>query len=418
MKIYLTYCSNQSVDYCFWKYFFLVTGIWTEDRYLSLEDEVDYSKTPQLVLIDHEFKSKISEKEYEGIIYCLRGSNKIKRKDIVKSFWYDVSYQRQVLELLFQNGNQKEDLQAWNILLDIFRGDECDAVLGKKLANGLWAASWLLNEINYSEQVSWSEEIAEICEKVMDRLGAVENVVKELWNYQYMQLYCEYLQCVLKKKSEIQCDKDSRNLLKKCCSLAEESGWKPTLSLLAGKISLLIFPERKNAVSYYKDVLAYSGRSDIYYEVGRIYEKVYKDNENALRYYQKAYERDRNNYRAIYKFALSLENRGRWRDAISVYLKIRRIIKQHPVKNYISITDIEYNYKACKRIIYICEERFYDDELLMVYRTILRRFQDNLKWSVNFKRLAGVMFDDKNARKKAKEIKEEINLKIKRDYCK
>lgn len=413
MKIYLTYCANQSVEYCFWKYFFMVTGVWTEDRLLLSEDNVEPSKSPQLVLLDLKSQDKILTNEYKDLIYCIRGREKLDRKDVIQNEWNNDKSHKKVLRFFFEHNKQEYDIQTWYAMLDIFRGKDFFETGSSK---GLWAASWLYHEINYSNSVSWGRDILQICDIAVQRFYEMEYKIRRTWNYQYMRLYCEYLQCAVKKRGKLDYESRARRLLDRCNYFANERGRKPSLDLLTAKICLMIPEKNNDALLHYQSALEYSKRADIYYSIGLIYEKNYKDRKMALLNYQKAYQCDNRNFRAIFKFAMELERRGRWIDAVNVYINVGEIAEKYYFRDQISISQFECDFKSCYRIVQICKRYINDKEMLEENGELLEYLKKNFATFMNFRALMSVLFDKNEGREKFYEMKQELAFKINKTY--
>jgi len=413
MKIYLTYTAEQSVEYCFWKYFFRLTGIWIEDRYLLPGDKIDTFKVPQLVLLDKNSEDKILNREYRNIFYCIENTSELNRRDMIKNNWESGEFQKQVIKALFKDIREYKDIFVWYELLDIFNGEKQSDILKIKPSGGLWAASWFFHEMNILGKSNWDKEISNLCMTAIKELDKKNERVKYSWNYHYMRLYCGYLQCAVNFEKEIERNKKSKLLLNKCNWLAKKRGWEPTLYFLAGKISLLSSVERKNAIYFFENALNYEKSVELYYTIGYVYQHIYQNQERALINYQMAYQYDANAYHAIYQFGLFLEKKRRWIDAISVYDKIRTIVKKFIGVTNIEVMSLEYEYKVCRRVLNICENYINDEEIKKNYQKDLKRIVNIIK-NINLEELMGIMFDNENAEKKLNEIYSELKIEFER----
>lgn len=376
---------------------------------------MDISKTPQIVLLDNKSENKIREKIRYGILYCLKNSSKIQRADVVKSGWKKGEIQKEVLREIFGGKGEEKKLQTWFYLLWVFMGKWQEGSPNCNYRSGIWAASWLYHEINYTNS-RWDEELLDICRNAIKELDNADETIKQTWNYGFMKLYCMYLYSAIKDNGKSECVDSARILLKKCRYFASEKGWKTALSWLAGKIGLFANLQNENTMYFFKDILTYDKNAEIYYEIAHIYEKGYGDMKKALSYYQKSYECDENYYKALYKFGVALEKKERWIEAVSVYNKIQEIIQKVREKNSTSVLTLEYDYKTCRKIVLICEKYITANKIQEIYEKRLQSFSD-ISVYVNFVRLMGAMFEDKEAKKKVQEIMKELEVKIRGSIC-
>lgn len=390
--------------YCFWQFFFRCCGVWVTTEKIGKSWRLDKTKRPQLVLMDKNTQGKY-EDPTPNIVYCVKtlGDLERGRKDLIKiNPWVDMCYG--VVQKLLEGD---ENLNSFIELLDIF-GGEYGLYNREMVKEGLWSAVWLFHEI--AQQAQKKEWDVEISQKADRAISAVQDAKRFSWHHEYMVLYCKYLKCGVCRSSinrMILCEE----LLNQCGNLSRDE-WNPALAFLAGKISLLTPTENKYAVYYFKEINNYEPQADILYELGHVYETAYGEDTLALKYYQKAYQQDRSYYRALYKFAMKLEGMEDWRGAISVYSRIRQIIQKVKLKNAVGIRDLEYEYKSCRRMLFLFGEYLNDLEVEEAFRDHIRDMNQNLDSYVSFKKLFEKMFLKENRKQKEWEVAEVLYQRL------
>lgn len=408
MKVYISYSAMRSVEYCFWKYFFEVCGIWVSEEIITEDWEMDKTKVPQLVIMDKKDETNYLEQS-PRIVYCVRKSANMPRtrKDIVRMEWWKKYYYSVLVELF--RGDR--DLDCLMRLMGIFAG-EINADLKVKTEEGLWSATWLFHELAQSaEKKEWDRQIRDkAMETIETLLNTTEDILKSSY-CQYAILYCKYLQCGV-NRSSINRMNQTKELLIECEKLADKMGWTPALLFLAGKMSLLTSAENKYAVNYFDRIIKYEARADLLYEIGHIYEKAYGNVKRAWEYYQLAYRQEPDYYRALYKLAVKLETEDRWMQAISVYNRVRKIVAKKEKYDSISVRELEYEYKSCKNILRICRRYIDDYELQNSYRLRIRDMNQNTFNYIRLDKLIKKMFLKENQAQKKEEILEELQKKI------
>lgn len=421
IKVYISYSPEMSVPYCFWKYFFQLSGIWVSTEKIATDWMPDVSKSPQLVILDEHDKEKIRNERYHNIVYCVKKTSEeiSDRNDIVKVNWRERSFYNNVLGRLLEGYKEQE---ALFVLLGIFSGTDPAWKLldktNKGRSEGLWGASWLFHEIAQSSEGRWDQEIIQTCYMAIKILDKQKESIRDNWNCRFMKLYCEYMQCRIRDKTLIKRINGCKELLVECNKLARKEGWVPVLCVLTGKVSSLSPTENKYAVSYYSWAVEYEEQAPIYYDIGHIYEKAYGNEEKALQYYKKSYQCNKQYYRAFYKLVISLENKGKWMDAIGGYGKIREMIWSEKVKDSISVREIEYDYKTCKRIMQLCRQNINDISLLDRYQEEIKEMHDHVELYVDYTNLIKAMYHKENYERKCQEINEELRNKLEIECCK
>ena len=386
MRIYISYSAGASVEFCFWKYFFQTCGIWITPKIIKKNWHLDEIQTPHLIILDSSDEDKINSQMYDNVVYCVRKSSKAgqRRKDVIKVVWWNQFY-HDVLNHLFKNNR---NLKEWHILLNIYNGNE-NKVSNEVQQEGLWGANWLFHEMGTSAE-TWDNEIKSTVIKTVRMLQCYKGTMGNFWNYQYMLLYCDYLLCGV-NRSQISQIYTCKELLERCEEFAQEKGWFPILHVLAAKIAVLVPTENKYAVSYLKNAVEYEEQADLLYEIGHVYEKAYGDRAKAMQYYLEANMCDLDYYRAVYKLAIEFENNNRWIMAMEKYKEIQEIIYNMRVGNSISVRELEYEYKTCRRIVQICKKKLEASEMEENYQQRINELIQNPYKSVNFHKLIRVM---------------------------
>lgn len=405
MRVYISYSADASVEYCFWKYFFRSCGIWMTSEVITEEWQLDREKNPHLIILDKEDENKIGKDSCEGVVYCVRKSSKIdkNREDIVKVIWWN-EFHYQILNKLFI---KNKDIEKLRILLDIFYGTENSK---KERDEKLWGVSWLFHEIGQNITL-WDAEIELKVREAIEILNSKKKIMGNYWHYQYMLLYCKYILCGI-SRSQIRRIDGCEKLLTECDVFGKERGWNPTLYILEGKIALLTPTYNKYALSYFKCATKYEKQAMLYYEIGRIYEKAYGDNEKALTNYWQAFKCNSNYYRALYKFAIDMEIKGEWMKALAIYIDIQKILLDTKGKYSISIRELEYEYKTCKRMVYLFRNYINNDKILEDLQSRIVKMSTNIEEYVDFSKLLDKMFETENQDKKLMQIKAELRNKL------
>ena len=184
------------------------------------------------------------------------------------------------------------------------------------------------------------------------------------------------------------------------------------MSRLTGKICELSPTERKYAVYYYKSALTYDRCARLLYDVGHFYEKIQGDNEKAISYYKDACECNPDYYQAQYKIAVFLEEKGRWMEAVRLYYKIRRQLNIEELIHSVSVSDIEYYYKCCMRILRIYQVEMSDRETISKYEKEVSQMHRSITNTIIFDKLIKCMTGNKNFDQRRNEILMEVENRI------
>lgn len=137
----------------------------------------------------------------------------------------------------------------------------------------------------------------------------------------------------------------------------------------------------KEAVVAFEKALTYiseySYSSHVYYWIAKRYEAYSANQEEAFKYYKKAYEK-KIRFRNIYKVASYYEKIGKYDDAIAEYEKIIVYLQDKLDKRYLDPLECEYYCKAHSMIVYICIEREQDYDMAVCYCEKVLDFINNL----------------------------------------
>lgn len=392
IHVHLSYNLECSVEYCFWKNFFLACGIWTSHEIINENWEIsNYSKNMNLVILNEKNLSNC-EKEYSKTVFCIQSSNFFIRDDIVKIDW-EKGYYYDVLSKLFSG--DKILLRFLNKMMGLFTG----FYKGQRLEHGgLWGATWLFSYAQMSNRKEWNIQISEIALQIIEILKEEKKESNSNWNYNYALIFCEYLRYGV-TQNEIYRMRKSDFLIDKCDELASVNGWNSSLVFLASQICLLTTTKNKDSIYYLQDIPNFYQNSDLLYTIGFVYKNAFGYDKKALECYQKAYFTNQNNYRALYRIAKKIENDGNWINALGTYAEIRRIIEELRTKDDISIQKLEYEYKCCKSMLQICKRYVNDLELQRDFTFHLENICMQPDKYVNLDKILTLMFDGEKSQK-------------------
>lgn len=412
MRVYISYSPDCSVTYCFWNYFFQACGISVIEKKIDEKWKLDNSKVPQLVICKHADLQQNDKGNSKNIVYCFKDIPEEKSGNNVEDYY------RNIINVLFEDDEEKEILYT---LLCIF-GEIGDAgqVSGawQPIPGSLWSASWLFHEIAQSNEGRWDKEIYQKCWEVLELLDQKKEDIGKNWNYKFLRLYCEYIQCGVRGRNFTARAQGCKELLVKCRELAKDQGWLPQLCVLTGKICNLSSTENKYAVSYYRRAAGSERKASLYYDIGHVYEKAYGDMDKAMEYYGMAYRSDNQYFRALYKLAVQEEDKGKWKEAITSYSRVRCIIGKDRVKDSISVCELEYDYKTCRKILLLTRKNISDEEVFAHYQNEIRQMHDHIEKYADYSNLTKKMFCGSESQKKNKEIMDELYKKLDTECCK
>lgn len=348
-KIYITYDNKETVAYSFWNQFFLMSGVWvigneiknvekdnleeidTEYLHIYLLSNKNISIIEERTVRNNVFYF-INERHYKNNIFCQY------RKDVLS---YDWKKQYTFVDTL--NQITYKEKANYSRLLNIY------------INNSLWMSTWLYFELACDEMTEWDDWIVKNSTasiKALNKFKAKNAGTKNVWNYEFMNLYCNYLKIAVEIKKPEERKEKVKKFLEEADRLSEKNGWQPALCKLCAEISELSPLENKNAVAYYKEILEYEKNPEILYKIGKIYEKNYGDIESAKKYYELADE-DGKCYRARYKIASYYETNGLWKRALFLYESIMEYLRNRLMTSFyhsVTVYEIEYYEKILIKI--------------------------------------------------------------------
>ncbi|MBP3489065.1 MAG: hypothetical protein J6K53_11780 [Roseburia sp.] len=397
-RIFISYSSTENVTYCFWKYFFEACGVWVSAQEIEHDWQRLSTEEPCLFILGSEDVKQLLPDIFPNYFYLVKKNKtfdsfvKKKRKDVAQVQRWDEAGEGfgKVIDYLVPVHYEKQQFRKF---LDIF------------MRNRMWSASWLFHEVAQQGKGRWDGMISDICQSTLADLKQMPQSKggnDKKGHILFIRLYCKYVDAGVRDRSFMSRITAVEELMVEWQELVRCCGRTPSVYVLAGKISTMSPIESKYAPEYYKEATEYEERPEILYDIGHIYEKVYGDNERALKYYKKAYDCDRRYYRAIYKLAVSLELRGKWMEALVGYGKIMNILDGRTGDSRISIREIEYEYKTCKKMRELYRSNIDSEELIKRYDVKLNDLYEGLKTRKDFDKLVHCMLP------KNEEVRDEI----------
>lgn len=300
------------------------------------------------------------------------------------------------------SGDEKE-YQTLTQLFQIYSG------------NQLWKACWLYEEFAKGDIRRWDKEIVRICEKGLD---SIRESIRETENEHilYMEFYFRYILCGAGYRALSRRHEKCRELLEDYRPVLERYGNNAMFQHLAGRICELSSVANKQAVFYYQKAAKQQSCSDFFYDLGHSFEKVYGDDKMALRFYREACELDSENYKALYKLASGHEMQREWIEAYCLYSRIEKKLGALIEQNYycggaVSVQEIEYPYKACKRLSYICRQIFGWGDVEDRYAEKRSEISGKYLSAKSFRKLAALMGEPEKGGEIAEEIKNKFTGK-------
>lgn len=396
-RIWISYSASESVEYCCLKYFFQACGIWAVDYRERREPKEAEIHLCILGVDDAQYIQPYTDSRSYLVKRNSTFQSLLCRRDVMEFKWKNAGKNLDMLmERLFQ---KKEESEIMKELISMYMKEK------------LWGASWLFHEIAYEDNPSWDDYIEEVCIRTKEQLEK-SGLFFNSWNHRFMKTYCDYMLCGVSVKSTISRSARCSDLLQQCGRLAEERGWVSSLCILAARICGMSKLEEKYALNYYRSARKYGDSSENFYDIGHIYEKLYGEYADAMEYYKMSWKWNNGNYRALYKIAMDMEEKGDWMNALRLYENIRKYIRENREENSISIKKTEYEYKVLRRIIWLVKMHMEDGKLLNQLQEELEALRNHLKTRTDFKKLAHCMFGKEHEKEKETEILEELRKKV------
>lgn len=345
MNIFLTYSRQEAVTASLWENFFKSCGIWVEKT--EYEEEQDMQGGTSCLTI-------LNSEELAGYRYAgVSGHTCLVVGEAAASCYNVISQQTEnsyvkVIDALFGAAPAYAYLDK---LFEIYT------------KNDFWKAVWLYEEFAKENVRRWDKIIVDICAGVLASLDKQFSRQIDSMHVQFLRFYCRYVQCGTECRTLSMRLLESKKLLEDFQPFLDRYSDDAMVLHLTGRICELSAVENKQAVFFYRRAAKKSGYSDFFYDIGHSFEKVYGDEERAIHFYKKAYLKNRNNYRALYKLALKAELEDKWVDAFNFYSMIEEQLRGSVKENCThrseaSVKEIDYLYKAYKRMLYIYRQIF------------------------------------------------------------
>lgn len=358
-KIYITYDSNETVTYSFWKQFFLMSGVWVVGNKLENANKADF------------YNDQIDEYYLHLYLLAEKSLFVIEENDVKQNVFYFIDERNYVAnptyhdrtDVLMYNWKQQNTFIDAIKKIDFREDIKYSKLLKIYIDTSLWLSTWLYFDLAYEKITEWDSWILDNSVMAIENLDILKKTHvsrADSWHYEFMDLYCCYIRTAIENREYEDRKTQVQLLLERGNLLALESGWQPALCNLCAAISSLSPLENKVAIVYYKGILEYDKNSQIMYNIGKIYEKVYGDIEMAVRYYTRADENGRY-YRARYKIASYFEQKGEWKKALAIYESIFKALGEkfeNPSFNSVTVYDIEYYIKVIIKIKNILTQKF------------------------------------------------------------
>ena len=346
-SVRIIYSRRENIAYCMWKYFFDSCGIWvisqTIEDFQTQTENMNNEETqrPTLYILSENEEQFISDKEQKEVVYYVSEDlwskylNQ-KRRDIIPIIW-EKKDRVAVCKYLIQR--LTDDLNTEFCLMEMMEYfDKYE----------LWGNVWLFQAINEGSVV-WDNQVYNACQKYLTQLKKMKDsyIENRYWNFSF--IYYNYISDSIKDKNENTQIENIAVLLHMCKKHLKEYGDSSALYWLMGKICGLNSSERRTAVLFYESIQQQDYTPELLYTIGREYEKNYRDKKSAYSYYLKSYQMDKN-YKALYKLAVRFNEQNDWKNALALYeICLNQVRKAHQYDS-ITISDIEYEYKATLRI--------------------------------------------------------------------
>lgn len=396
MNILLAYGGQETVTSSILEYFFKSCGIWVEKTKYE-DNQKAHGRTLCLSILNPE---EIVNYRYAGVLghVCLVTGEILSDYCNIISQQEENSYEKVIRILL---GTESE-LVYLNRLFEIY------------MKNNLWEAAWLYEEFAKENVKRWDGIITATCRRVLDSIDKEFPRQCDNMYVQYLRFYCRWIQCGAGYRTLSTRLLESKRLLEDFIPFADRYGDDEMVLHLEGRICELSAVENKQAVFFYRRAAKRGGYSDFLYDVGHSFEKVYGDDDRAILFYKKAYLKDRDNYRALYKLALKEEIENKWTDAFNTYGMIEEqlsgIVKTNREgMSAVSVKEIDYLYKTYKRLLHIYRQIFGCGVVENSYTTRIKGIEEELLHGRCFYKLAEYM----QGQERREEIAEELRIKFK-----
>lgn len=339
--ITIIYSKGKEAEYSLWSIFFSMIGVWVSGE--CIDPKIEPSSHQKEIKTDSVIMNFVSSED-------LKANKLVKKSEHTFYFATRKTIGRNIdLDIIQYDWKKKNDLHK---ILEYVIGnsDKCEKLTMKRLFEcfmecDLWMAVWLTKEI---AQYGADNFNLWIYKKLCKAIECIESRPQRTWNEEFMILYCQYLRCEVGIENALERERECVRLIEVAKKLAVNSGWVPALCMLTADICRISEVSAKLAVEYYRTIPEEKINSDIYYCIGKIYEKNYGNLKAAMELYQSAYNCDKNNYAAGYKLAEQREREADWVEAIIQYSKVANSALALDECN--TTQKLEYCIKCMKRI--------------------------------------------------------------------
>ncbi|MCM1237612.1 MAG: hypothetical protein NC489_46710 [Ruminococcus flavefaciens] len=398
MNIFLAHDRENAAIASCWEYYFRSCGIWVDRKKYKEDLEIPRGYRGLAIISSKKLRRHLEGGASEYACFLTDERIFVRENIIARN---DDKYYESIIRNLFE---EYSVCQVFIELFQIFR------------KHHLWTASWLYEEFANADIRRWDEEIVRACKKGLRSIEEAFPVhtYREDKYIAYMGFYYRYILCGTENRTLSMRLLKCRELLDDFMPVLGQYGKEAMFQHLAGRICELSCVENKQAIFFYQKAVKYLQCSEFLYDIGHSAEKVYRNDELALSFYRRACKMDGDNYKALYKLAVGNEIQKEWADAFYIYGIMERKLGKAVKKNFekgsmVSHREIEYLYKACKRLYYIYRQVFGCGSDENNYSTKLKKITDKYLSAQSFKELEVFMGEPG----KGEEITEEINNKFK-----
>lgn len=394
MDIFIIYDRQEAVISDYFERFFKSCGIWVEKREYKEGQGVGRSNLC-LTILQPEHLQGYQHAGGAGHVCLVTGDCGLDETSIVA--WQEKGSPNKVVRNLF-GGNS-----VINKLIALYEG------------NSFWKACWLYEELAQDDIKQWDEIISGICKDVLDSMEREHLQAFDDMHVQYFRFYCQYIKCGVVRTS-IKRLEDSGQLLRDFMFWVKKYDNEAMFPHLAARICELNDIANKQSAYYYRKAVDCSNRSDFLYDTGHALEKILGDDEWGIKYYKKAYASEPRNYRALYKLAMAKELQRQWTEAFNLYSRIERQLLGIVESNYehgnaTSVKEIDYLYKAYKRLLYIYSRIFGCGGVVNAYTKKIDSIEEKLESRQSFKGLAEQMHSEELAKEIAQGLQKKFEGK-------
>lgn len=330
-EIGLIYGYEHAKIGSFWYYFFRMCGIWCSKHIINFEKEwrtfSDFNPVMNLVIIGEKI---VDDKEKYKICYVTDVTNFYVRGQVTKT-------SKKILTDLKKQIEEKEIISELKSLLEFYS------------KNNVWSYLWEYHEVWWNSEPPERTKMKYQIKKI---LNAAEKERINTGKYgKHAYIFLNFTHAHLKQEGYHGSNTQSKILLMHCKYVSNRFPDFFSMYILSGKICELDQINDKFALIYYRQALKYSNDAQLLYFIGREMENRKRSMNECYFYYERAYYRDINNYRALFKMGWRAEWEGEIEKAINYYLKIIKQLSYGIKKSYTEILEFEYVCKVLLRLV-------------------------------------------------------------------